>query len=247
MDLLKDISHQIELHSVEGIRDCFERGLDPNMHLQEMPLFDLLVGMYTRSPKFEDCVKVFIEFGLKFEDQTLLAVLSNNQVELENQLTENPKEANKIISLPCAYTPLTQVSLLHVCAEFNHLESARILVKYGLDINFRSGIDENGFGGQTPIFHTVNQNINNSAHMMDFLLSKGADLSYTVKGIIWGKNFPWETFIPSVNPISYSLFGLLPQMHRNEKVISEIISKLMKHAYGIGYIPNNIPNKYLHG
>lgn len=81
--------------------------------------------------------------------------------------------------------------------------------------------------------------------MMHFLLNHGAKLDVTVKGIIWGKGYPWETFIPSVNPISYAMMGLLPQMHRNEKTIADVISTLIKYHYQIDYIPENIPNKYL--
>ena len=66
-------------------------------------------------------------------------------------------------------------------------------------------------------------------------------------GLIWGKGCDWETLIPSVNPISYAMMGLLPQMHRDEVTISKIVSTLLKHAYGIDYIPKNIPCKYLHG
>ncbi|WP_203258839.1 ankyrin repeat domain-containing protein [Hyunsoonleella ulvae] len=245
MDLKKKISHQIELHSVQGIKDCFENGLNPNLEYDGKPLFELLISMYTRSARFKDCVKAFIDYGLEFEDKTLLAVLSDNAQNLERQLENKPNETDKEINLNSAYTPLKKASLLHVCAEFNHLECAKILVKNGIDVNRKSGIDTNGFGGQTPIFHTVNQNNNSSAEMMDFLLSKGADLSYTAKGIIWGENLPWETFIPSVNAISYAMFGLLPQMHRDEKTISDTVTKLLKHEYGINYRAKNIPNRYL--
>ncbi|MEB2778186.1 hypothetical protein SYJ56_22945 [Algoriphagus sp. D3-2-R+10] len=245
MNLLKEISYQIELHSVNGIKDCFEKGLSPNTDFEGNPLFDLLISMYTRSSKFKDCVNSFIEYGLEFENKALLAVLADNRIELEKHLADNPRIVDEVITLNCAYTPLTNVSLLHVCSEFNHIESAQALVNYGANVNCKAGIDKNGFGGQTPIFHTVNQNNNNSAEMMDYLLSGNADLSYTVKGIIWGENFPWETFIPSVNPISYAMMGLLPQMHRNEKTIFDTINKLMKHEYGIDFRPNNIPNKYL--
>lgn len=245
MDLLKEISHQIELHSVQGIKDCFENGLHPNADFEGKPLIDLLISMYTRSPRFKDCINVFIEFGLEFENKALLAVLADDPIELEKHLVDNPKIIEEKITLNSAYTPLTDVSLLHVCAEFNHIKSAKILVNYGLNVNCKAGTDERGFGGQTPIFHTVNQNNNNSAETMDYLLSENADLSYTVKGMIWGENFPWETFIPSVNPISYSILGLLPQMHRDEKTIYQTINKLMRHRYGIDYAPNNIPNKYL--
>lgn len=138
-----------------------------------------------------------------------------------------------------------EASLLHICAEFNHLSCAEVLVNHGAGINAKAGVDENGFGGQTPIFHTVNQNSNNSSDMLNYLLSKSADLEITVKGLIWGKGYEWETLIPSVNPVSYAMMGLLPQMHRNEITISNVVTMLLKNAYGIDYSPQNIPCAYL--
>lgn len=247
MDLPKEISYHIELHSIEGIKGCFEKGLSPNADVEGKPLFDLLIGMYTRSSKFKDCVNVFIESGLEFENKPLLAVLADNRTELEKHLADNPRIIDDKVTLNCAYTPLTKVSLLHVCSEFNHTECAQVLVNYGLNVNSKAGMDQNGFGGHTPIFHTVNQNNNYSAEMLDYLLSLNVDLGHTVKGLVWGENFPWETFIPSVNPISYAMMGLLPQMHRNDNTVYSTIHKLMKHQYGIDYQPNNLPNKYLNG
>ena len=81
--------------------------------------------------------------------------------------------------------------------------------------------------------------------MMNFLLSRHADLTVKVRGIIWGKGYEWETLIPAVNPISYAMMGCLPQMHRNEITISNTVTLLLKHAYGINYLPVNVPNKYL--
>ena len=83
--------------------------------------------------------------------------------------------------------------------------------------------------------------------MLNYLLSKSADLGLTVTGLIWGKGCPWETLIPAVNPISYAMMGLLPQMHRNEMTISKAVSLLLKAAYDIDYTPSNMPNKYLKG
>jgi hypothetical protein len=122
---------------------------------------------------------------------------------------------------------------------------AKVLRSHGADINLKAGVDEFGFGAHTPIFHTVNQNINNSADMLQWLLDEGADLSVMVKGLIWGKGYEWETFIPAVNPISYAMMGLLPQMHRKENTIAATVSLLMRYAYGIDYEPRNVPNKYL--
>jgi hypothetical protein len=70
-------------------------------------------------------------------------------------------------------------------------------------------------------------------------------LDITIKGLIWGKGYEWETFIPSVNPISYAMMGLLRQFQRIEKQIYEVVSLLLKSKYGIDYFPPNIPNKYL--
>lgn len=118
------------------------------------------------------------------------------------------------------------------------------MVDAGLDINSTAGVDEFGFGAQTPIFHTVNQNTNQSKEMLDFCLEKGADLDHTVRGLIWGKDYPWETLTPAVNPISYAMMGLLPQMHRKEKVIADVVSKLLKLRFGIEYQSTKISNKY---
>jgi ankyrin repeat protein len=180
---------------------------------------------------------------LVFDDKALLSVLLDDAASLDAQLTKDI--INKKYSLRAAYTPLEGVTLLHICAEFNHLSCAEVLVKHGADINAKADTDEYGFGGQTPIFQTVNQNSNNSADMLNYLLSKSADLTITVKGIIWGKSYPWETLTPAVNPISYAMMGLLPQMHRKEKTITNIVSLLLKAAYGIDYTPRNVPNKYL--
>ncbi|MEO6456480.1 MAG: hypothetical protein ABIN97_20555 [Ginsengibacter sp.] len=245
MSSIEDLVIQIELHSIEGIKKSFSEGISPNISYKEEPLFYTLLNMYTRSSRFKECVKVFVDNGLDFTDKILLSVLLDDAVSLENYLYKDAALISKKYSFDCAYTPLQEASLLHICAEYNHLASAKVLVKYGADVNDKAGIDEYGFGGQTPIFHTVNQNQNNSIEMMNFLLSKSADLQITVKGIIWGKGYEWETLIPAVNPISYAMMGLLPQMHRHEITISKVVEALLKHEYGINYSSQNVPCAYL--
>jgi hypothetical protein len=245
MDYLQKLVEDIELHSVEGIKECFENGINPNDFFRNEPLIYELTSEYTRTPRFKDCLRVFVDYGLNFKDKALLAVLLDDPVLLETQLKLNPGVISKNYTLRCAYTPLENVTLLHVCAEFNHLSSAEMLIRYGADTNAKAGLDEFGFGGHTPIFHCVNQNSNNSIDMLNFLLSKSVDLKLTVAGLIWGKGYQWETFVPAVNPISYAMMGLLPQMHRNENTISKVVSQLIKAAFGIDYTPSNVPNAYL--
>ena len=236
---------EIELHSVAGVEECFNNGVSPNDRFRGEPLIYELTSEYTRSPNFKECVKAFVDHGLMFDDKALLAILLDDANALRLLLENDREIVEQVYTLRCAYTPLYQVTLLHICAEFNHLSCAEVLVNYRADINAKGGLDKNGFGGQTPIFHTVNQNSNRSIEMMDFLLSKAADLQITVKGLIWGQGYEWETLIPAVNPISYAMMGLLPQMHRNEVTISQVVAKLLKSAYGIDYTPANVPGAYL--
>jgi len=243
--MLDEIPGLIETHDVEGIREKFENGLSPNEFFKNEPLIYELTSEYGRGPRFKECVRAFIDHGLNFEDKALLAVLADDAKQLGQLIINDKQLVTKKYSLRCAYTPIHQATLLHICAEFNHVSCAEILFKHGADVNAAAGFDEFRFGGQTPIFHTVNQNSNASAEMMQLLLEKNADLKITLLGLIWGKSYDWETLIPSVNPISYAMMGLLPQMHRNEQTISKTVSLLLKRAYGIDYTSTNVPNKYL--
>jgi hypothetical protein len=242
---LNNIIIAFELHDVEGIRECFRQGIDPNAVHEGRPLVYSMINMYTRGSRFKDCIKAFVDHGLVMEDKVLLSVLLDDAPALEALLKNDPAAAHKRYSLQCTYTPLLEASLLHICAEYNHVSCANVLARYGVDVNTKAGVDEHGFGGQTPLFHTVNQNTNQSADMLQWLLLHGADAQFFVKGLIWGKGYEWETFMPALNPISYAMLGLLPQVHRNETTIAGIVSLLMKHAYGIDYTPQNVPNKYL--
>jgi hypothetical protein len=243
---LRKLMHAIEVHSPEGIRQYFQEGGDPNEKHEDMPLFTKMIEMYTRTPRFQECVNEFVRAGLQYENQALLSVFRDDPGELKELLQQEPNLISASYSLyNNAYTPLTGASLLHFCAEYNSIRCARLLVDRGANVNAPAAIDKYGFGGHTPIFHTVNQNSNNSFTMLNFLLDNSADLKITVKGIIWGKGYEWETWIPAVNPISYAMMGTLPQMHRNEKTVAETLSLLVKKAYAIEYTPLNIPCAYL--
>ena len=236
-----------ECHEVENIRRYFEEGGDPNERFSDgMPIFTLMVEMYLRSPRFKGCVQAFIDHGLKFKPKELLAVFIDDAVTLEKMIKDDPALVLKTYSLfNNTFTPLTGGTLLHFCAEYNCVNCATMLLRHDADINAKAALDENGFGGHTPIFHTVNQVLDNSKEMLYFLLENGADLSITVKGLVWGRGYGWETFIPAVNPISYAMMGLLPQMHRKDTTVAQTISLLLKYAHGMDYTPPNVPNKYL--
>lgn len=241
-----DILYAAETHSVDEIKAYFKNGGSPNEVHDGMPVFTMMVEMYARGPRFKDCVQAFIDAGLEYEDKALLAVLAHDEEKLKEAIAADVSVINKTYSLyNNTYTPLTGGTLMHFCAEYNSVACAKLLLEHGADMNARAAYDEHGFGGHTPIFHTVNQNGNSSVDMLHFLLLNGADLYITVNGLIWGRGYEWETFIPAVNPISYAMMGSLPQFHRREQTIMEVVSLLIKHAYGIDYVPTNVPNAYL--
>ena len=246
MDDLQKIIMAFELHAPEIIKECFENGVNPNQLVKGKPLVEELINMYARGPKFKMCMQVFVDFGLTVDDRALLAVLLDDAVSLDKLVTADKEILTKRYSFACTFTPLYEVTLLHICAEYNHLACAQVLVRHGTDVNVRAGVDENGFGGHTPVFHAVNQDANKSIDTMKYLLSQKTDLAITAKGLVWGKGYEWETFIPSVNPISYAMMGLLRQFQRTEQQIYEVVSLLMKAQYGSDYRPTNIPNKYLY-
>jgi hypothetical protein len=183
MDYLQKIIIDFELHSVEGIRECFENGVNPNDIVKGKPLINELINMYSRGPLFKECIRVFIDYGLDFDDKILLSVLQDDATSLSAQLSDSKVALTKKYSFDCTFTPLYEASLLHICAEYNHLSCAKILVKHGADINAKAGYDEYGFGGQTPVFHTVNQHLNKCIDMLNYLVAQKADLSLTVKGL----------------------------------------------------------------
>ena len=247
MNALDEIIGHFETHNAEGIRECFENGFDPNRDHKGKPLIYEMINMYLRGPGFKDCIQAFIDYGLAFDDPILLAVLLDDPVALNDLLTASPDLTGKRYNLDCTFTPLHEASLLHICAEYNHLACAKVLVDHGMSVDIKAGGDRYGFGGQTPVFHTVNQHNNACLDVLHFLIAHSCDLNLTVKGLIWGKGYDWETFVPAVNPLSYAMMGLLRQFQRTEIQIYKVVSILLEARDGIIYSPSNVPNKYLMG
>lgn len=94
-------------------------------------------------------------------------------------------------------TPLGGTTLLHMAIEFDEDEIFDWLIENGADINARSTISENGFGGYTPLFSTVMSQPNfwlnfsgglGSSRFTERLLELGADT--TIRGSIRKKLHP---------------------------------------------------------
>jgi ankyrin repeat protein len=74
----------------------------------------------------------------------------------------------------CA-TPVAGGTLLHLAIEYDDLEIAEWLVQHGAAVNARAAVDEDGFGGHTPLFHAVVSLGRRDDAKARFLLERGAD------------------------------------------------------------------------
>jgi ankyrin repeat protein len=147
--------------------------------------------------------------------------------------------------VPCAFTSCEGVTALHVCAEFNSVRSAQVLIKAGADVNAQADMDKDGFGGQTPIFHAVNSILNYCRPMLELLCDSGANLDVRLKGLLWGIGADWETLLLDVTPTSYAQCGLYAQFHRREQDVYSNLDYLYRKRNGVALPVRNVPNKYL--
>ncbi|MBI1336301.1 MAG: ankyrin repeat domain-containing protein [Phycisphaera sp.] len=235
----------VELHDPNKIRVALQSGLDARQPIDGRTPIDWLTEMYTRSPRFSQCLAVMIEEGGEVGHPALEAVLLDDPAWIESCVRSNPQVLHNRLTRVCAYTPLDDATLLHVAAEFGLTRSAAKLLELGAEVDARAGLNAQGLGGQTPLFHTVNSNRNHCEPVMRLLLDAGAGVDARVDGLVWGKGLEWETVLFDLTPVSYSLMGLLPQFHRDERAIYENVATLLHAAGRRVPVWKNIPNRYL--
>jgi len=234
-----------ELHSASRIEAALDAGQGINDPIQDISPVNWLLEMYSRSDQFSECLRLMLDRGANLDDPVIAPVLLNDVVALKAAVQADSELLKHRTSLRSTFTPLHGASLLHVAAEYGHLDTCRALIDLGAEVDARADLDSLGYNGHTPLFHTVNSSKNRSEPIMRLLLGAGADPSIRLCGITWGQGFEWETTLFDVTPISYAQFGLLPQVHRNEEEIYANI-RLLLEAAGRSVVPlKNIPNQYL--
>jgi ankyrin repeat protein len=244
MSLESDYLGAFETHSPNEIRAALNAGASPVAPINGKRPIDILIEMYTRSPRFAECLRVMLDAGATVEDPLLEAVLLDDDAALRRIVQTSRRNLERKLRVPCAYTTCKGVTALHVCAEFNSVRCATALIEAGADINARADVDI-GIGGQSPLFHAVNSNQNHCRPVMESLVEAGADLDIRLKGLVWGGGFEWETIVFDVTPISYAQCGLYRQFHRREADIYSNITYLYRKRFGVEPQIRNVPNKYV--
>ena len=243
-----DFLGAIEVHSVHGIRDVLATGASATDRINGKTPVEYLIEAYKRSTDFAGCLQVLIDAGASIEDPLIEAVLLDDDARLRRILAEDERDPlHRKLRVRCAFTGCDGASALHLCAEFNSVRCARVLLEAGADVNARAAIDGDGFGGQTPIFHTVNNIFNYCRPILELLAEAGADLDVRLRGLVWGLGMAWETAIVDVTPMSYAQCGLHAQFHRREQDVYSNLAYLYRRRHGTELPMRNVPNKYLTG
>ncbi|HWN12183.1 MAG TPA: ankyrin repeat domain-containing protein [Pyrinomonadaceae bacterium] len=245
MSLEADYLGAFEVHSPDGIRDALAAGASPTQLIKgKTPIHSLIEG-YLRSSRFAACLQVLLDAGATIGEPLIEALLLDDDASLRRILNGESGSVNRRLSVPCAFTCCDGVTPLHICAEFNSVRCAKVLLDAGANVDAPADIDADGFGGQTPIFHAVNSIRNYCRPAMELLVEAGADLDVRLKGLVWGPRQDWETLVLDVTPISYSQCGLYSQFHRAEQDVYSNLRYLYRSRYETELRVRNVPNKYL--
>jgi ankyrin repeat protein len=188
-------------------------GADPNCPRPDMPergtALDFVIGTYSRSSQLGECVGFLLQAGgkTKWNMPPLLDLLRDRLDDLAAQIDRDPGLARRRFaefdfgSTGARRLKLQGATLLHVAAEYGKVEAARLLLDRGAEVNARAFVDDQGIGGQTPIFHPATQYFDFGLPMVELLMKRGADL--TVRAKLPG-HYERPDEIVECNPVEYA-------------------------------------------
>jgi len=161
---------------------------------------DVVLETDSRKPtEKHKTLELYVQYGLELPDTPTMALHRGRIDLLEQHLRRDAGLLHRTFSFEEIYppelgchdeilathgTPLAGTTLLHLCADYDEMEIAQWLIAHGMDVNVKAAIDDDGFGGHTPLFFTVVSqpnfwmNHNNKPQVAPFtqlLLDHGAD------------------------------------------------------------------------
>lgn len=157
----------------------------------------LVLQTYCRNPEGKHrCLELFAEHGIDLPDTPAMALHRGRLDLLEVHLRRDsgllsrtfshreiwPPElgCHEDRSLALHGTPLAGTTLLHICVDYDEIEIARWLFECGADPDARAEVDDEGFGGHTPLFgcvvsQTWRVGLRRNDRFARLLLDRGAD------------------------------------------------------------------------
>lgn len=159
----------------------------------------LVLETYCRDPEGKHrCLAIMAHHGVNLPDTPVMALHQGRIDLLEEHLRRDPDLLDRRFGYRDIYplalgchedeslglhgTPLDGTTMLHMCVDFDELNIARWLLDNGADVNAKALVDNEGFGGHTPLFNAVVSQANTcglqrDASMTKLLLSSGADVN----------------------------------------------------------------------
>lgn len=164
-----------------------ERNIDPETARNCLAM---VLSTYSRNPIAKH--KILKQLAIRhFElpDTPVMALHAGRLDRLSNHLAKDPHlferrfEEAEVYPLTLGIkpgdglhlAPLQQTSLLHLAIEFDEREILRWLLEQGVDPNLQTGIDAEGFGGHTALFHATVSYTWQDSEKARWLLEAGAD------------------------------------------------------------------------
>lgn len=162
-----------------------DHGADPHLpqRRQRPSPLDYVIGTYSRSPRQAQCMRVLMDAGCTSERNipAVLELLLGRLDVLGEMLDADPDLVHRqFLELDFGTTAYRRMTLrggtlLHVAAEYGNVKAAQMLLARGADINARAAVDENGIGGQTPLFHAASQFHDYGFEVTKYLIASGAN------------------------------------------------------------------------
>jgi hypothetical protein len=163
--------------SVPGTEFLFAIGAELRNERGELDApVDVVIESDSRNPgAMHKILALYAEHGFEFPDTPVMALFRGRLDLLDEHLRRDPGLLQRTFtfeeiyppSLKCqpleagSYdehlprTPIANATLLHIAVEFDELDTAHWLLDHGMSANVRAAVDENGFGGHTPLFNAV--------------------------------------------------------------------------------------------
>jgi ankyrin repeat protein len=146
-------------------------GADPDVVSRHYgsPL-NMLICTYARNAKSRNaCLEAFADAGFDLPHTPAMAFhrgridlldahLDRDRFLLEHRFQEIeifPAELGIKPGYGLHATPVFGGTLLHLAIEYDDIVMARWLIEKGADVNAKAALDADGFGGHTPLYHTV--------------------------------------------------------------------------------------------
>jgi hypothetical protein len=163
------IMSTLELYEPQPLKWLLDHGADLHAAASYCCPVGMLTCIYMRRPKDKAaCLEIVDAAGFPLPDTPVMALHRSRLDLLQKHLDRDPSLLERRFNYGDVFvnhdgtpgdaypaTPVSGSTLLHLAVEFDDIDVARWLIERGADVNARAAIDAEGFGGQTPLFHTV--------------------------------------------------------------------------------------------